>query len=107
VRENLTEAYKGEDKKRQSSDARQLSKMTLSQILNLSINQTMSRTILTTMTTLLVVLALWLLGGGAVKDLAFALVIGLIAGTYSTVFIACPVVMLFEPKKVRNERVAA
>ena len=107
VRENLTWAYKGEDKKRQSTEKKQLSEMSLSQIINLSINQTLSRTILTSLTTMLVVLALWLLGGGAVRDLAFALVIGLIAGTYSTVFIACPVVMLFEPKKARNERVAA
>lgn len=98
IRENLTTAYAGQDKKRQSKEQKKLSSMSLFEIINVSINQTLSRTILTSITTLLVVLALWLLGGGAVKDLAYAFVIGVIAGTYSTVFIACPVVMLFKPK---------
>jgi preprotein translocase SecF subunit len=64
------------------------------EICHLAINQTLSRTLLTSGTTLLSVLALWLLGGGAINDFAFLLLIGIIVGTYSSVFIATPV-MLF------------
>ncbi|MGE3539417.1 MAG: protein translocase subunit SecF [Candidatus Tectimicrobiota bacterium] len=57
-------------------------------IVNNSVNQTMSRTLLTTGHTLLVVLALFLLGGEVLHDFAFALLIGMISGTYSTIYIA-------------------
>jgi preprotein translocase subunit SecF len=68
-------------------------------IVNQSINQTLSRTILTSLTTLFVVTSLWLFGGGAVVDLAFALVIGVIVGTYSSIFVACPVLLIGIPSK--------
>ncbi len=58
------------------------------EIINKSINQTLSRTILTSGTTLLVVIALVLLGGGVIHDFALALFIGIVAGTYSSIFIA-------------------
>jgi preprotein translocase subunit SecF len=62
-------------------------------VVNASVNQTLSRTLLTTGYTLLVVLALFLLGGEVLHDFAFALLVGMIAGTYSTVFIASPVLV--------------
>ncbi len=65
--------------------------------INISINQTLSRTLLTSGTTLLVVLALFLLGGGVIHDFALALLIGIGVGTYSSVFVASPVLLGFGP----------
>ena len=64
---------------------------TKNEILNMSLNVTMSRTLITSLTVLFVVLALLLFGGASIKGFAFALVIGLISGTYSTIFIAAPI----------------
>jgi SecD/SecF fusion protein len=69
--------------------------MTLKDIMNLANNQCLSRTILTSGTVLFVVLAQYLFGGAVINDFAFALLVGCIAGTYSTVFIAGPVVLFF------------
>jgi preprotein translocase subunit SecF len=63
------------------------------EIINGSVNQTLSRTILTSGTTLLVVIALWMLGGGIIEDFAFALLVGIVAGTYSSVFVASPLLL--------------
>jgi len=63
------------------------------EIINTSINQTLSRTLLTSLTTLIVVVILYFLGGPGIHGFAFALVIGVIAGTYSSVFIASPVLL--------------
>ncbi len=68
----------------------------LASTLNRSVNETLSRTILTSGTTLLVVIPLLLLGGPVIHDFALALLIGIITGTYSTVYIAGPVVLLLE-----------
>lgn len=73
-----------------------LSAAGLMQIMNDSVNQTLSRTILTSLTTLIASLALWLYGGGAVSDLAFAMVVGIISGTYSSIFVACPFVLALQ-----------
>src|SRR2546427_7262572 len=62
-------------------------------VVNMSVNQTLSRTLLTTGHTLLVVVALLLLGGKVIHDFAFALFVGMIAGTYSTIFIASPLLV--------------
>ncbi len=62
-------------------------------IVNTSISQTLSRTILTSMTTFLVVFILYLFGGDAIHGFAFALVIGVIVGTYSSIFVASPVLL--------------
>ncbi len=67
-------------------------------IVNRSINETLSRTILTSGTTLLVVAALFVLGGGVIHDFAFALLVGVVVGTYSSIYIASPVVLLFEKR---------
>jgi SecD/SecF fusion protein len=61
------------------------------EILNLSINVTMSRTIITSLTTFFVVAILLLLGGASIKGFAFALVLGVLSGVYSTIFIAAPI----------------
>jgi preprotein translocase subunit SecF len=68
----------------------------LEHIVNTSINETLSRTILTTGTASLVLSALYLLGGAVIRPFAFALLIGFISGVYSTVFIASPVILLWE-----------
>jgi preprotein translocase subunit SecF len=62
-------------------------------VVNTSINQTLSRTLLTSATTLMVVIALFVLGGEVIHDFAFALLVGIIAGVYSTIFIASPILI--------------
>ncbi len=62
---------------------------------NLAINDTVSRTLITSLTTLLVVLILFLFGGAVLKGFSFALLVGIIIGTYSSIFIATPVVIDF------------
>lgn len=61
------------------------------EVINMAINSTMSRTVITGITTLFTVFVLWLFGSGSIKGFAFALVIGVIVGTYSSIFIASPV----------------
>ncbi len=65
----------------------------LETIMNDSINQTLSRTIITSGTTLIVVLSLYVFGGDVINTFAFVLLVGIIVGTYSTVFIASPVAL--------------
>ena len=72
-------------------------------ILNRSINQNLSRTFLTSLTPLFAVTTLYLFGGEKLGSLSFALIIGVIVGTYSSVFIASPVLLFWErvyPRKV-------
>ena len=57
-------------------------------ILNISINQTLTRTIITSMTTLFVLISLFVLGGPAVEHFALAMMIGILIGTYSSIFVA-------------------
>ena len=76
-----------------------IKKATFAEIMNLSINQTLSRTVLTSFTTLIVVLFLWLFGGQVINNFAFALLIGVIVGTYSSIFIASPILLLWQKKK--------
>ena len=68
----------------------------LADTINLSINQTLSRTILTSFTVFLTVIALYIWGGPVIHDLAFSLLVGVVFGTYSSVFISCPIVLFFE-----------
>ena len=71
----------------------------LSTVINSSVNQTLSRTILTSGTTLIVLLSLYILGGGVIEDFAFALLIGVVVGTYSSIFVASPVLLLLPEGK--------
>jgi len=73
--------------------------------MNLSINRTLSRTLLTSLTTLFVVVVLFLFGGSAINDFAFALIAGVIVGTYSSIFVATPVVYAWQ--KWRDKQRAA
>ena len=79
-----------------------LPKKNLGDVINLSINQTLGRTILTTITTLLVVVTLFFRGGEVLNTFALCLIIGFIAGTYSTIFIASPLVLAWEGKKAKK-----
>jgi len=69
-------------------------RMPLYERINLSINQTLSRTVLTSGTTLVVVVSLFVYGGPVINDFAFALLVGVVVGTYSSIFIASPVYYL-------------
>lgn len=80
---------------------RKIRRETLETIINTSINETLCRTILTTSTALMVLLALYLLGGAVIKPFAFALLVGFISGVYSTIFIASPVILLWGGKMTR------
>lgn len=66
-------------------------KETYEEVVNKSLNQTLSRSINTSLTTLIVVTLLFIFGGSSISDFAFALVIGVLAGTYSSIFVASPV----------------
>lgn len=68
----------------------------LEEVINSSINETLSRTLLTSATTLIVVLALFILGGGVIHDFAFAMLVGILVGTYSSVFVASPILLAWE-----------
>ncbi len=68
-------------------------------IVNSSINQSLSRTAVTSLTTLLVVTILYFFGGEVIQDFAFALIVGVIIGTYSSIFIASPIVVEWEKSR--------
>ena len=72
---------------------RAIRKKTYEEIMNISINQTLSRTIITSLTTLLVLLALFLLGGESIRSFAVALIIGVVVGTYSSIYVASSAVL--------------
>ena len=79
----------------------------LPEVVNHSVNATLSRTILTSGATLLSVLALWAVGGDVIRPFAIAMSIGIVAGTYSTVYIASPMVLLLEGRRSRRGGAAA
>jgi len=68
-------------------------------IVNTAINQTLSRTILTSLTTLIVIVSLFVLGGEAINSFSFAMLVGIIAGSYSTVYIATPILLFMQKKE--------
>ena len=75
---------------------RKYHKNPLEVIINRSVNETLSRTILTSMTTLVVVVALFVLGGGIIHDFAFALLVGIVVGTYSSIYVASPILLTWQ-----------
>ena len=75
---------------------RKYHKKPLEVIINRSVNETLSRTILTSMTTLVVVVALFVLGGGIIHDFAFALLVGIAVGTYSSIYVASPILLAWQ-----------
>ena len=71
----------------------------LEQVVNTSVNQTLSRTIITAGTTFLSVLALYLFGGEVLRGFAFTMLVGIVSGTYSTVFIASAIAIILSQRK--------
>lgn len=78
---------------------RKYHKNPLAMIINRSVNETLGRTILTSGTTLVVVLALVFFGGGIIHDFAFALTVGIIVGTYSSIYVASPILLAWQGRK--------
>jgi preprotein translocase subunit SecF len=84
IRENMKSSKKSRD---------------IEDIANQSINETLSRTVITSLTTLIVVVVLFLFGGEVLHSFALALIIGIVVGTYSSIFIASPIVVDWKVKK--------
>ena len=88
---------------------RKFKKMAVKEVLNNSINQTLSRTLMTSMTTMLALIALWMFGGEVIRGFVNALIFGIIIGTYSSVFVASPVLTFLNirhEKKINGNDVA-
>jgi preprotein translocase subunit SecF len=75
---------------------RKIKRESLESIINTSINETLSRTIITVSTAIMVLVALFYLGGAVIRPFAFTLLVGFFSGVYSTIFIASPVILLWE-----------
>jgi len=87
IRENLNTRRRGDD---------------YAEVVNTSVNQTLSRTVITSLTTLIVVLILFFFGGAVIHDFAFALVVGVLVGTYSSIFIASPILVEWQAATQRR-----
>ncbi len=88
---------------------RRIRRQSLDRVINQSINETLSRTLLTSLTTLIVVVALFILGGPVIHNFALALIVGIVVGTYSSIYIASPIVVFWEgfrSRTARNARVS-
>ena len=79
----------------------------LERIVNASVNQTLSRTIITAGTTFLAVLALYLFGGEVLEGFAFTMLVGIISGTYSTIFIAAAIAIILGNKQAKGRQLGA
>ena len=75
---------------------RKYKKLELSELFNVSLNNTLSRTIMTSLTTLIALFSLYIFGGEVIKPFAFAMIIGVIVGTYSSIYIAVPTLLIFK-----------
>ena len=75
----------------------------INEISDISINETLSRTIITSATTLLALFSIFILGGEILKGFSFAMILGVIIGTYSSIFIASPVVIKMDSRKNPNK----
>ncbi len=78
---------------------RKYKKRDLKEVMNLSINETMSRTFMTSFTTLLALIALFVLGGDVIRGFVFAMIWGVIVGTYSSIFVASAILLYFGVKR--------
>ena len=74
-------------------NVKSMKRLTYIQVVDHSINDSLSRTVITSVTTFIVVLVLWLFGGEVINLFAFAMMVGVIVGTYSSIFVACPLVV--------------
>ena len=71
-------------------------KISISEISNLSINETLARTIITSVTTLLALTSIYILGGEILRGFSFAMILGVLIGTYSSIFVASPILKFFK-----------
>ena len=71
-------------------------KISIDETANLSVNETLSRTIITSVTTLLALVSIYILGGEILRGFSFAMILGVIIGTYSSIFVAAPVLKFFK-----------
>ena len=78
-------------------------KISIISLLNKSVNETLSRTINTTITTILALLALYIFGGSIIKDFSFAMIWGILIGTYSSILIATPVLVHLNVKRTQSQ----
>jgi preprotein translocase subunit SecF len=88
IRENLKKRYRGQ----------------VNQVINSSINEVLSRTIIVSLTTLLAAAALFIFGGEVIHDFSLAIILGVAIGTYSSIFVASPVVLLWSGKRLIGRR---
>ena len=82
---------------------RKYKKMDISELLDIAINQTLSRTVMTSVTTLLALVALYTLGGEVIRGFTFAMIWGVLVGTYSSIFIAAPLLIRLGVKRDWSE----
>jgi preprotein translocase subunit SecF len=87
-------------------NTRFMRKESLEQVVNIAVNQTLSRTIITAGTTFLAVLALYIFGGEVLRGFSFTMLVGIISGTYSTIFIAAAIAIILSRKKEPAKAVA-
>lgn len=81
--------------------------MSMGYVVNKGINETLGRTLLTAGTTLLALVALYMFAGGVIEDIAFTLIIGVIVGTYSSIYVAAPLILVMEKFKGPGQASAA
>lgn len=86
-------------------DLRRYKKKPLGEVFNVAINQTLSRTLMTSGTTLLALIALWIFGGEVIQGFIYALVFGIVVGTYSSIFVASPILLYLNLDRNRAARV--
>jgi preprotein translocase subunit SecF len=86
---------------------RKYKKMPLGELFNLSINQTLSRTTLTSFTTLLALIALYILGGEVIRGFSFAMIWGVVVGTYSSICVAVPLLLYLHVRRASGAPGAA
>ena len=84
-------------------NAERLKKMNFTKLVNRSINDVLSRTLLTSITTLIAVGAMYIFAGGVIKDFVFTLAIGVIVGTYSSIYVASPLVLVADYFENKNK----
>ena len=78
---------------------RKYKKMPLGELFNLAVNKTLARTLMTSVTTMLALVALYYFGGEVIRDFVIALIFGVLVGTYSSVFIAAPTLMFMNIRR--------
>ena len=78
--------------------------MALLKVLNMSINNTFSRTIITSVTTLLALFALYFFGGDVIRGFTFAMIWGVLVGTYSSIFVAAKILLILDVKRNWEEK---